>query len=223
MSLWRRAATVHKWLADNAAEGALRAWIYDKAIVSLTSGWYASVLGRLPDGARLLDVGIGTGSALARNSELLHAKSIHVTGVDIDADYIKRAGRVVAKMGLEDRVRVLLESIYDHDDGPYDAVYFSASFMLMPDPAAVLRHISTLLVDDGLIFFTQTFQEKPSPFMEKAKPLLKKVTTIEFGSVTYERDFRDTVAAGGVEIVDWQSLGHHGSRSYRMAVGRPLG
>ena len=201
----------------------MRAWIYDKAIVSLTSGWYATVLGRLPHGARLLDVGIGTGSALAMNSDLLCTKEIRVTGVDIDPDYVKRAGNVVSKTGLDGRVDVRLESIYDHDGGPYDAVYFSASFMLMPDPAAVLRHISTLLTEDGQIFFTQTFQLKPSRFMEKAKPLLKKVTTIEFGHVTYENDFCDAVSAGGVEIVDWQSLGRQGSRSYRMAVGRPLG
>jgi len=201
----------------------LRAWIYDKAIVSLTAGWYASVLGRLPDGAHLLDVGIGTGGALAKNADLLRTKSIRVTGVDIDADYIKCATKAMADAGLSDRVDVHLKSIYDHRGGPYEAVYFSASFMLMPDPAAVLRHVTTLLAPEGQIFFTQTFHVKQSRFMEKAKPLLKKVTTIDFGTVTYEQDFRETVASGDVEIVEMETLGKRGSQSYRMAVGRPLG
>lgn len=201
----------------------MRAWIYDKAIVSLTSRWYASVLGRLPDGARLLDVGIGTGGALAKNADLVHAKGVRVTGVDIDPDYVKRAEKSIAQAGLDDQVDILLQSIYDHEGGPYDAVYFSASFMLMPEPAAVLRHVAKLLTDEGKIFFTQTFQEKPSRILEKAKPLLKKVTTIEFGKVTYEADFLDTVNAGGVEIIEMETLGQKGSQSYRMAVGRWLG
>jgi cyclopropane fatty-acyl-phospholipid synthase-like methyltransferase len=201
----------------------LRAWIYDKAIVNLTAGWYASVLGRLPYGARLLDVGIGTGGALARNADLLMSKGVCVVGVDIDVDYIVRAKKAVTDAGLDDRVDVRFESITDHTDGPYDAIYFSASFMLMPDPPSVLRHVTPLLTDDGQIFFTQTFQDRPSRFMEKAKPLLKKVTTINFGTVTYEDDFRETVAAGGVELLEIETLATHGSRSYRMAVGRPLG
>ena len=41
-----------------------RALIYDKAIVGLTAGWYRAVLGRLAPGSHLLDIGIGTGSAL---------------------------------------------------------------------------------------------------------------------------------------------------------------
>jgi SAM-dependent methyltransferase len=201
----------------------LRAWIYDKAIVSLTSGWYAEVLARLPNEARLLDVGIGTGGALAKNAPVIFSKKLQVTGVDIDPDYVRRASAVMAKSDLQNFVDVRLESIYDHKGGPYDAIYFSASFMLMPDPAGALRHVSPLLVDGGLIFFTQTFQERPSPFLEKAKPLLKKVTTIEFGSVTYEDAFQQTVAAGGVEILNWKALGRQGARAYRMAVGRPVG
>ena len=42
--------------------------IYDIVIVKMTALWYRSVLDRLPRGARVLDVGIGTGSALAANA-----------------------------------------------------------------------------------------------------------------------------------------------------------
>jgi tRNA A58 N-methylase Trm61 len=199
----------------------LRGLIYDAAILRLTRRWYAEVLGRLSPGARLLDVGIGTGSALAVNAETVHERDLHVVGVDIDADYVSRCQRKMDDAGLTDRVEVLLQSIYDHHGGPYDAVYFSASFMLMPDPPAVLQHVITQLGPTGRIFFTQTFQDRPSKLMEKAKPLLGKLTTIEFGRVTYEDDFRETVRSGGLELVELTTMARSGPRSYRLAIGVP--
>ena len=38
-----------------------RSWIYDVAIISMTSEWYKAVLERAKPGERILDVGIGTG------------------------------------------------------------------------------------------------------------------------------------------------------------------
>lgn len=199
----------------------MRGWIYDAALLRLTSQWYAEVLERVAPGARLLDVGIGTGGALARNADLVRAKDIHVVGVDIDEDYVKRARKNLDDAGIHDQVEIRLESVFDHRGGPYDAVYFSASFMLMPDPPAVLRHVQRLLTGDGRVYFTQTFQDKRSAVLEKAKPLLKKVTTIEFGRVTYEEDFRRAVTDGGLSLVELSTMESAGSRSYRLAVGVP--
>jgi tRNA A58 N-methylase Trm61 len=201
----------------------VRGWIYDATILPLTSQWYAEVLGRLPDGARLLDVGIGTGGALARNAELLRRKGIQVVGVDIDEAYVKRARKVIEEAGITGQVEVHLQSVFDHHGGPYHAVYFSASFMLMPDPPRVLRHVSSLLSSGGRVYFTQTFQDRRSPVLEKAKPLLKRVTTIEFGRVTYEEDFRRTIESGGLRLLELTTMETVGSRSYRLAVGVPVG
>jgi len=199
----------------------VRAWIYDKAILGLTTRWYQQVLGRLPEGAHLLDVGIGTGGALAKNASLLDERDLRVTGVDIDPDYVKKAQRRMSDAGLSSRVDVRLESIYDHRGGPYDAVYFSASFMLLPEPAAALEHVSELLAEGGRIYFTQTFQDRPSRVMERVKPMLKRATTIDFGRVTYEADFRQVVAKGGVALEELSVMGRRGPRSYRLAVGVP--
>ena len=61
-------------------------------------------------------------------------KSIRVIGVDIDAGYVERVRKRLADSALAGSATVRLESIYDHQGGPYDAVCFSASFMLLPDP-----------------------------------------------------------------------------------------
>ncbi len=196
----------------------IRSVIYDKLILGLTAKWYAEVLGRLPEGAALLDVGIGTAGALLANAELVASKRLAVTGIDIDADYIERARRELARSGVQDRVRVLQESVYDHRDGPYDAVYFSASFMLLPEPERALRHCCTLLRPGGRIYFTQTIQQKPSRVMEVIKPLLKRVTSIDFGRVTYEQDFKAQIRAAGLELEEFTTLSRHGSRASALAV-----
>lgn len=199
----------------------MRAWIYDWTFKNLTVGWYREVLSRLPEGAKLLDVGIGTGGALCRNKELVVAKDLRVVGVDYDADYVARCRERVAEEGLADRVRIELVSIYDYTGETFDAVYFGASFMLMPDPKRALEHCATLLRPGGRIYFTQTFQEKRSVLVERMKPLLKKLTTIDFGRVTYEEDFLRVLADAGVDVLENAVLGRLRAQSYRLVVAVP--
>lgn len=199
----------------------MRAWIYDQAIKPLTVKWYREVLDQLAPGTRLLDVGIGTGGSLVANADLVRTNDLHIHGVDIDPDYVKQAQKAVLKHHLDDRVSIALESIYDHHGGPYGAVYFAASFMLMPDPAAALRHVSKLVAPGGKIYFTQTFQEKKAPVLEKVKPMLKALTTIDFGKVTYESDFLAVINAGGLDVVENTTMRRRGDQTFRRVVAQP--
>lgn len=176
---------------------------------------------RLPDGAKILDVGIGTGGALAANAETLRRKNLRVVGIDIDADYIARCQALLADRGLEDLVEARLESVYDHTGGPYEAAYFSASFMLLPDPRAALDHVGSMLSEGGRLYFTQTFENQRSALMERFKPMLRTLTTIDFGRVTYEDDFRTELATANVDLIEMEKLGGNRSRSYHLAVARP--
>lgn len=200
---------------------AMRAWIYDNTFRKVTDSWYRHVLDRLEPGSLLLDVGIGTAGALSRSAARVQEKDIRVVGVDIDADYLRRARRNVDRAGLSDRVRLHQISIFDFQERGFDAAYFSASFMLMPDPPGVLRHITSLLAPGGRVFFTQTFEERRSPLVEKVKPLLHRVTTIHFGQVTYEADFLATIAECGHEVVEHTVLSSNRVRSARLVVTRP--
>lgn len=206
-----------------ATRGAVRGWLYDRAITGLTAGWYRAVLDRLPDGARMLDVGIGTGGALARGADRVRAKNLQVTGLDIDRDYYRRCLEEMARAGLTGQVTPLLESVYDHRGGPYDAVYFSASLMLLPDPVAALRHVAGLLAPSGQLFFTQTFHHRRSSLRERVKPLIRHVTTIDFGIVTYEDDFRRVLREADLRVLELVTLGTTRSSSYRLAVAAPAG
>ena len=199
----------------------LRGWLYDRAVTGLTAGWYTAVLDRLPDGARVLDVGMGTGGALARSAARVLAKDLRITGLDIDPDYHARSVEEMARAGLTGHVEPRLESVYDHAGGPYDAAYFSASLMLLPDPVAALRHVGGLLAPGGRLFFTQTFHHRRSALRERVKPLLRHVTTIEFGRMTYEDDFRAVLTEAGLSLVEFVTLGGHRTADYRLAVATP--
>lgn len=199
----------------------MRAWIYNKALMGLTPHWYAEVLARLPQNARLLDVGIGTGQALLRNAETIRSKNLSIQGVDIDASYMGHCQANITKHGLDEHVSAQLQSVYDHEQGPYDGVYFGASFMLLPDPIGALKHVKSLLKPKGLLYFTQTFHDKPAPIMEKVKPMLHKVTTIHFGRVTYEADFRQVFSDAGMTIQALDVMDTRGKTSFRIAVVAP--
>lgn len=200
----------------------IRSFIYDTLILRLTSRWYAEVLRRVPEGATLLDVGIGTAGALLANDDLVKRKGLRVVGVDIDADYVARAQRRLQDSSLAGLAEVRLESVYDHQGGPYDAVYFSGSFMLLPQPEQALRHCRALLNPGGRMFFSQTIQKQPARWMEILKPMLKRVTSIDFGRVTYEDDFRAQIHAAGLQLAEFTALAHHGSRASYIAVARPV-
>ncbi len=199
----------------------LRGLIYDHTFAKLTINWYRAVLERLPDGAEVLDVGIGTGGAVIANADLIREKNLKILGLDIDPDYLKRCRQALAKAGLADLVQVRLESVYDHRGGPYDAIYFSGSFMLLPDPVGALRHVLEQLKPNGRIYFTQTFHDQRSPLAEKIKPMLHRVTTIHFGQVTYLEDFCEVLQQAGAEVVEMVLLKKLRNTSFRLIEAAP--
>jgi hypothetical protein len=52
--------------------------------------------------------------------------------------------------------------------------------------------------------------------------MLKRVTSIDFGRVTYEDDFRGQIHAAGLELEEFTALETHGSRASYLAVARPV-
>jgi len=187
----------------------LKADIYDFLIIRMTTKWYAAVLERCAGGDRIIDVGIGTATALVNNKEILQRKNLVVVGIDPEAEYIKKAGEVISAAGISERCKVNCASIYDPKlrmlftgAARFDAAYFSGSLTLMPDPAAALKCAASMLTDKGVIYITQTFQNRPSPIMERLKPLLRRFTSVDFGKVFYHAEVQSIVAKAGMQVVE---------------------
>lgn len=190
--------------------------IYDVVIVKMTSVWYRTVFERVHEGERVLDIGIGTGTALSRNAPLVVKKKLHVVGVDYDRAYVEKCAKVMQASGLAGQVQVVCKSVYDADlltvvnqasqtgaGERFDCIYFSGSISLMPDPALALKQSAAdMLKPGGLVFITQTFQKRGTKVMEVLKPLLKYFTTIDFGKLTYLQEVDQYCQDSGLEVVE---------------------
>lgn len=103
--------------------------VYDGVIVWMTARWYAAVFEKLNKGDRVLDVGIGTATALVKNKTAMLEKHLSFVGIDYEAAYVKKAEAVLREEELwravpegtegyrpgEFYCRVLERSIYDPD------------------------------------------------------------------------------------------------------------
>ena len=215
----------------------LPATIYDSMIISMTSVWYRSVLSELKVGDVVLDVGIGTASALITCKDILLEKKISVVGLDYNSHYIEAASEAIEAAGLSDSVSVSCISVYDleglnelrkylpDDKNKFDVAYFSGSFSLLPDPIDALRAVATVLeplkiggkndsklTDDNTVrvkvYITQTYQRRVLPMLRYIKPLIKYVTTIDFGQLVTEDEIKELWEreAETLEVIDHQII-----------------
>eukprot|EP00804_Cyclotella_cryptica_P013467 CCRYP_005196-RA/>CCRYP_005196-RA protein AED:0.00 eAED:0.00 QI:186/1/1/1/1/1/2/265/256 len=206
-----------------------KSFIYDVIILRMTEKWYRAVLERVDDGSIVLDVGVGTGGALLRCRDLVTSKNLKVIGIDIDAAYVEAGKLSIQDAGLADRISIDLVDFYqgseavldlakqmgvtpDAKGGFVDAVYFSGSFSLLPDPVNALKLASTMVKEKGdgnkkgAIYITQTYQRKTPFFLPYVKPLLKYATTIDFGQLIREEDVLKTFGESELEVVQHQVI-----------------
>ena len=194
-----------------------RALIYDKAIVGLTAGWYRACSGGWCR-VRLLDIGIGTGSALLANAATLAEKRLRSAGSTSTRPTWTVVRRAVGEKGSTassrrgwNRVRPsrrpLRRGVLQRE--LHAAPRPAGGAPPRPAPRSRRSH-----------HFTQTFEHTPSRAVETLKPLLRLLTTIDFGRVTYEADFRRALTAGGETIEAFELLNQGPRRSGALAVSR---
>jgi len=113
--------------------------------------------GRVPPGARALEIGCGSGYGTQLVLERFGAAT--VDAVDLDPAMIERASRRLARYG--DRVRLVqgsatdLRAALDADDGGYDAVFDFGIVHHIPDWRAAIAEVARVLTPGGRFYFEE--------------------------------------------------------------------
>ena len=175
---------------------------------------------------------------MLRCTDLLVEKDLKVVGIDIDSAYVEAGHEAILAAGMDDRISINVVNFYEakqkvlelvkqlggaeDSDGRFvDAVYFSGSFSLLPDQCLALQLASDFVKtkdgEKGSIFITQTYQRKTPFFLPYMKPLLKYVTTIDFGQLVTEEDILGTFKESGLEVVQHEVIPGSVENSYQAA------
>jgi SAM-dependent methyltransferase len=112
------------------------------------------VLGRIDEGATVLDLGCGAGTDLLIAAQMVGPEG-HVIGVDMTPGMLKLAMASAREMGIADRVEVhesLIESL-PLPDREVDIVISNGVIDLVPDKDAVFAEIDRVLKPGGRLQF----------------------------------------------------------------------
>jgi ubiquinone/menaquinone biosynthesis C-methylase UbiE len=108
----------------------------------------------LAPGMRVLDLGCGVGDVAMLAADLVGPTG-SVVGIDRDAASVAWANKRVAETGYQN-IRFQVAEFHEFiDSQPFDALVGRFILLYLPDPAAVLRHLSQQLRPGAVIAFME--------------------------------------------------------------------
>lgn len=138
---------------------------YDARWARFSERTHARVLARLPadlTGQRLLDVGCGTGTLIAKILAR-HPTVGAITGVDVSASMLARAWEQLAAGIGADKVALAQQrgAVPTFPSGMFDLVVCANTFHYFPEPAATLRALRGALRPHGLLILEDYAKRGP--------------------------------------------------------------
>ncbi len=171
----------------------------------VTSTYYGCGLVYPPelDGARILDLGCGTGRDCYVLSQLVGENGL-VVGVDMTDNQLKTARRHIdfhtekfgySKPNVEFK-RGYLEKLDELDlqAGSFDVIVSNCVINLADDKPAVLRHAHKLLKEGGELYFADVYADRRIPPELKSDPVLYGEC---LGGALYWNDFQTLAKNAG--------------------------
>ena len=142
-------APVYDWLVEHERVGGT---LWRIGTGSHLQALYDAVaeVGRLPAGARVLDVPCGGGVALRG---VRPGQGLDYVAADIAPAMLERTMTAAAERGVADQVRPLLADVHDLDldDGAFDLVATFTGLHCFPDPHAAVGEMARVLRPGGVL------------------------------------------------------------------------
>ena len=131
------------------------AWIYDLVFgkVFQSGRERAPVLLKLFPGAKLLEVGVGTGLSFP-----LCSRHVEFTGIDLSQKMLDRAHKRVATLGLPNiQLAKMDATTLEFPDDSFDRVLAAYFISTVPDPVRVIQEMKRVCRPGGYLLFLNHF------------------------------------------------------------------
>ena len=159
---------------------------------------------------KVLDIGTATGDALSTIVDDL--KEAHILGIDYNEFYVPACKkRFESKPNVEIRFMNFYNLEKEESETLFDIIIFGSSFMLMPDQVKALEIAKSTFISysgklnkNGKIYFLQTLFHERTLYVRMLayiKPILKYLTTIDFGKVLFKKEFEEFLVNNELRIV----------------------
>lgn len=139
---------------------------------------------RVPNDARILEVGVGTGINM-----LHYPASARVTAIDISERMLERAKARARLLGAAVELKLMDAQHLTCDDGSFDVVAATFVFCSVPDPIAGLREARRVLRPGGqLLLLEHVRSENPvaGKLMDWLNPLVARASGANINRRTVE-------------------------------------
>lgn len=183
-------------------------WLYDglMRLAPRLNRWRAELV-ELAEG-RVLEVGCGTGLALADYAQRVH----FAVGIDPALGSL----RVAARRSHASCLQASAEHL-PFADASFDTVVSSLVFCSVPDPLAGLHEIRRVLRPDGRLLMLEHVQAK-GPWLARALDVMQPAWTCVSGGCHPNRDTEKRVIEAGFAI---EADGYRARGVLRRFVARP--
>ncbi len=165
----------------------------------LMGRWRRRLWELLPPGARVLEVGVGTGKNLR-----WHPPDVSVTAVDFSPKMLARAAHrarqteVAAELALMDAQALALA------DASFDAAVATCVFCSVPDPVLGLREVRRVLKPEGRLLLLEHVRSQ-LPVVGRSMDLLNPVT-VRMSGTNINRETVRNVERAGFRLVEVNDL-----------------
>jgi phosphatidylethanolamine/phosphatidyl-N-methylethanolamine N-methyltransferase len=156
----------------------------------------------IPEGARVLEIGVGTGLSLP-----LYPSHCHVTALDLSAQMLRRAKARVARKGLQNVSLIQadaqkLEQVFR--ERSFDLVVAAYTLSVVPEPDAVLRGMCHVARDDARVVVINHLHSNIR-WQQRIERLIHPLCRrLGWDSVA---DLRPTIDAAGLEVGESSRFG----------------